>query len=437
MWNILPALLAGAWLLIYGKAISPSLNAGNVDYLQLYGQLGNSPGDIIHKFFTEPHRVFGALHTALTQGNMLPALLLPLLLLPLLRPRWFVIAAPLLLQHMLSYRYSEWSLGAHYPAPFIPLFWVAAAEALTRFRRQTWIAAGVLLACAASHFRFGPAHELVREIPGMSAALEEREWKAQMLADIPDNASVTAGLGFLSHLAQRENIISLHHILKGLKTLSVAAYTPPPPGDVVVIDYGDTLTFNTFAGYYHPWSHVDATHSIPSSDRLLNDYLRQAQWHTQSRNAVAVLRRGAVALPALPGTPLKIDDKTTLESLQVTKRLPGAWQIQMTWNFVGERRRFPWMVLVLSDGKRLYPILKGICAPAAGEGRYTEEWNVVFPNWMHPGYHAVFAEFYDGNEAAWHKKLPPHDQTFMITLLDLGSAQVMPGDFSMPSKTGK
>jgi len=507
-WNILPALLAMAWLLIYGKVISPALNAGNVDYIQLYGHLGSSPGDIIHKFFTEPHRVFGALHTALTQGNMLPALLLPLLLLPLLRPRWFVVAAPLLLQHMLSYRYSEWSLGAHYPAPFIPLFWVAAAEALSvykskriptiaidalvffvapflvllvliaprlngellnlfashsppmwlstallaaalivaltatakllwRFRSQAFLASLILLACAVAHFRFGPAHELVQEIPGMSAMLEEREWKAQMLADIPDNASVTAGLGFLSHLAQRENIISLHHILKGLKTLSTTTYTPPPPGDVVVIDYADTLTFNTFAGYYHPWSHVDATHSIPSSDRLLNDYLRQAHWHTQSRNAVAVLRRGAVSLPLLPGTPLKIDDQTTIESFQITKRLPGAWKIQMTWNFTGERRQFPWMVLVLSDGKRLYPILKGICAPEVGEGRHIEEWNAVFPNWMHAGYHAAFAEFYNGNEAAWHKKLPPHDQTYMITLLDLGSAEIKPGDFSSPEKAGK
>lgn len=436
-WNVLPAVLATVWLLIYGKVISPALNAGNVDYLQLYGHLGSSPGDIIHKFFTEPHLVFGALRGSLTEGNMLPALLLPFLLLPLLRPRWLVIAAPLLLQHLLSYRYSEWSLGAHYPAPFIALFWVATAEALTKFRRQTLIAAALLLACAVAHFRFGSARELVREVPGMSAMLEEREWKAQMISDIPDNASVTAGLGFLSHLAKRENIISLHHILKGLKTLSITAYTPPPPGDVVIVDYADTLTFNTVAGYYHPWSHVDATHSIPSSDRLLNDYLGQAQWHTQSRNAVAVLRRGAPeALPPLPGVPVKIDDKTTLESMHITKRLPGAWQFRMTWNFIGERRRFPWMMLVLSDGNALYPIVKGICAPEAREGHYTEEWNAVFPNWVPAGHYTFFAEFYDGNEAAWHKKHPPNDQAYLLTLLKLGDTEIKPGNFSVSDVAG-
>ncbi|MEP6670559.1 MAG: DUF2079 domain-containing protein [Chthoniobacter sp.] len=441
-WNFLPMGLAVGWLLIFGKVISPALNAGNVDYLQLYGHLGNSPGDIIHKFFTQPHLVLGALRTALyahpsspsAQGDMLPALLLPLLLLPLLRPRWLLISAPLLLQHLLSYRYSEWTLGAHYPAPFLALFWVAAAEALTRLRAQTAIAAAVLVACALAHFRFGPAREIAREIPGLSAVLEEREWKAQMIADIPDDASVTAGLGFLPHLAKREKLVSLHHILKGLKTLSVVAYVPPPTADVVVIDYGDTLTFNTVAGYYHPWSHIDAEHSVPSSDRLLNDYLIQAHWRTQSRNAVAVLRRGEpIPPPVSQHAPTRIDDQTTLADLQVTRKLPGAWQIQMTWNFIGERRRFPWLMLVLSDGKRLFPIVKGICAPEAGEGRYTEEWNVVFPTWMHPGYHAVFAEFYDNNEAAWSKKMPPGDQTHMLTLIDLGATIIKPGDFTAPA----
>lgn len=433
-WNVWPALLAVAWLLLYGKVISPASNAGNVDYLQLYGHLGTSPGDIIHKFFTEPHRLYVALYNSLHQGNMLPALLLPFLLLPLLRPHWLLIASPLLAQHLLSYRYSEWSVGAHYPAPFIALFWVAAAEALTKFRRQNYIAFAVLIACVVAHFFFGAVRGVIREMPGLSAMLEEREWKAQMIAEIPPDASVTASLGFLSHLAKRENIISLHHILKGLKTLSIAAYTPPPPGDAVVIDYADVLTFNAVAGYYHPWSHLDATHSIPSSDRLLNDYLRQAQWVVNTRNSVSLLRRGTPPpLPPLPGEPIKIDERMTLTSMQITTRLPGAWRIRTSWKFTGERVRYPWLILVLSDGKKLYPIIKGICAPEASEGQFTEEWNVVFPNWMPAGHYAAFAEFYDGNLAAWEKKRPPEDQTFMFTLIQLTDGEIKPGDFTVPA----
>ncbi len=429
-WNVLPAGLAMAWLLIYGKVISPALNAGNVDYLQLYGHLGKTPGDIIRNFFVEPHRALDALRTALTEGNMVWALLLPLLGLPLFRPRWLLIGAPLLAQHLLSYRFSEWSLGAHYPAPFLPLFWIAAAEALRRLHRQTPVAAAVLAACALAHLRFGEARQVAAQIPSLGAILEEREWKAQMIADIPDDAAVVAGLGFLPHLAKRERLTSLHHILKGLKTLSIEAYAPPPPADVVIIDYADTLTFSTTAGYYHPYSRLDETRFVPSSDRLLHEYLRPVPWKVEAKNSLSVLRRGPppAAGPVI-GQSVKIDEETTLAGIQMTKRLPGAMQFRLTWEFTGERKKFPWLVLVLSDGKHLYPILKGACAIEAGDGRHVEEWSVLFPSWMKPGHHKIFAQFYDGNEAAWRKKLPPNDPTYMLTLIELGGWEIRPGDF--------
>ena len=47
----------------------------------------------------------------------------------------------------------------------------------------------------------------------------------------------------------REKLYSLHYILKGLQTLSHAAYEPPPPTDYVLIDYNDAATFDANAGY--------------------------------------------------------------------------------------------------------------------------------------------------------------------------------------------
>lgn len=443
-WNVVPAIVAIAWLLIYGKVISPALNAGNVDYLQLYGHLGKSPGDIIRNFFVEPKRAIDALHVALTQGNMLPALLLPMLFLPLFRPRWLLIASPLLAQHLLSWRFSEWSIGAHYPAPFLPLFWVAAAEAIRRLRAQKSIAAAVLVACVLAHLRFGEARSVVAELPGLGAKLEEREWKAEMIADIPDDASVTAGLGFLPHLAKREQLVSIHHILKGLKTLSVTAYTPPPPADAVIIDYADTLTFNAPAGYFHPWSRIDAEHWVPSSERLLNDYLVQAQWRATSKNSLTVLRRGA-PLAGAPSQekPMKMLEETTLRGIHAFKRVPGALQVHMDWQLSGERRKFPWMMLVVSDGVHLYPFIKGACAIETKEGPCHEEWTFVFPSWMKAGHYAFFAEFYDANEAAWAsrglsaeemaKKMPPNSPAYTLGRVDLGSDDFRPGDFGQGS----
>ena len=430
-WDVVPLGVAAAWLVIFGKVISPALNAGNVDYLQLYGHLGKSGGDIMVKFFTEPSRLFKALHVALTHGNMLPALLVPFLLLPLLRPRWLLIAGPLLAQHLLSWRYSEWSLGAHYPAPFIPLFWIAAAEAMTRIRAQKTVAAVLLAACVLAHFRWGPAPELAGELPRLAAILEEREWKAQMLRAVPESASVTAAVPYLSHLAKREQLVSLHHILKGLKTLSTAAYTPPPASDVVIIDYADTLTFSTVAGYYHPRMHTDAATEVASSDRLLHEYLRPHAWRAHSRNQLTVLTRGAPA-PAPPGgaAPIVFDETTTLTSIQLVHDLPGAMQFRLGWQFTGERTRFPWMMLVLSDGEHLYPFIKGACAPQAGPGAVGEEWTFVIPSAMPPHFYSAFVLFYDASEAAWKKKLPPDDPAFVLKQIDLGGRERRPGPAS-------
>jgi len=442
LWNVVPAVVAMAWLLVYGKVISPALNAGNVDYLQLYGHLGATPPEIIRNFFVAPSRAFNTVKVALTQGNMLPALLLPMLLLPLFRPRWLLIASPLLAQHLLSFRYSEWSLGAHYPAPFLPLFWVAAAEALRRLRSQTATAAAVLAACALSHLRFGEARGVVAEIPRLGSELEEREWKAAMIADIPADASVTASLGFVPHLAAREHLVSLHHILKGLKTLSVAAYAAPPPGDVVVVDFADTLTFNAVAGYYHPWSRTDETHFVPSSDRLLHDYLAQATWHSTSKNSLTILRRGQpLASPARSGSqPIKFDETTALTGIQLSQHVPGAIQVHFDWEFSGERRKFPWLMLVVSDGVHLFPFIKGPCAIEAPGGKYSEDWTFVFPSWMNSGHYAYFAEFYDAMGAAWdnreavisHRplKMPPDDPSYTTQRINLGSGEIQPGDFA-------
>jgi hypothetical protein len=299
---------------------------------------------------------------------------------------------------------------------------------VTRFRAQKTVAAALLAACVLAHLRWGPAPELAREIPRLAPMLEEREAKAAMLRDIPPAASVTAAVPYLSHLATREQLVSLHHVLKGLKTLSTAAYIPPPASDVVVIDYADTYTFSTVAGYYHPRMKTDAESEVASSDRLLHDYLRPHAWRTHSRNSLAVLTRGEPrpAPPAGP-TPIVFDETTTLTSMQLVRDLPGLMQFRLGWQFTGERTRFPWMMLVFSDGEHLYPFVKGASVIEAGPGPAGEDWTFVFPTWMRPHFYGAFIVFYDGNEAAWKKKSPPDDSTFVLKQLELDGRERRPG----------
>jgi uncharacterized membrane protein len=431
-WNGLPLLVAAAWLAICALVISPRLNAGNVDYGQLYAHLGQGGGEIVKNFFVAPGRAAGAIWRALTQGNMVWSLLLPLLGLPLLRPRWLLIASPLLLQHLLSSRFTEWSLGAHYPAPFIPLFWIAATEGLSQLRAPRGAAFAMVGAGVLAHFWLGPARELAAEFPRLASRLEERDWKAQMIESVPPAASVTAAQPFLSHLARREHLYSLHHVLKGLKTLSKERYAPPP-SEVVVIDYGDTSTFSTLAGFYHPRSRVDAERFVPSSDRLLHEYLRDQSWHVQARNELAILTRGEPLPPFAPDTPpVPFDAETTLLNMQIPQTRAGAMRFRFAWEFGADRERFPWLMLVLSDGRQLFTLLKGACAPQAAAGRHYEEWTVSFPTWLPAGHYEMFALFYDASEAAWQKKLPPGDMTCVWKKIELGPHEIVPGDMGPP-----
>ena len=135
-WYLWPMGLAFLWLALCTSLITPALNARNVDYIALYDQLGSSASDILLNAIREPQRIAQALVRSLSQGNLVWALLFPFLCLPLLGPRWLLIAAPILLQHLLSWRSSEWMIYFHYGAPLLPLFWMAAVEGVASFDRK-------------------------------------------------------------------------------------------------------------------------------------------------------------------------------------------------------------------------------------------------------------------------------------------------------------
>ena len=83
---------------------------------------------------------------------------------------------------------------------------------------------------------------------------------------------------------------------------------------------------------------------------------------------------------------------------------------------------------MLSDGEHSYAFVKGAGAIEAGTGAAGEEWTFAFPSWMRPHFYSAFAIFYDGSEAAWQKKLPPDDHTFVLKQFDLGGRERRAGD---------
>jgi uncharacterized membrane protein len=419
-WYVWPLVTAVLWFWICTKFITPSLNAEAIDYLALYGRLGTSAGDIALKSITEPQRIVGAIAYSLRHGNLLWALLIPFLGLPLLRPHWLLISTPVLLQHLLSWRSSEWTIYFHYAAPLIPLFWVGLAQTVAGMERSgrvpTVVRRGtpflIVIACVAAQILLGPAESVAKNVTQWRASESDRTRKTAFINQIPPTASLVAPLPYLSHLAMRERIFSLHFILKGLRTLSRTAYEPPDPTDFVLIDYDDSATFDPLAGYYHPPMKMADGRVVPSSDRLLHDFLRRASWTVTASNELTLYQQGAATasppLSPLFGASMEIGPNTILDGIGLTNRVlsPAGIEIQMSWVFQDPREFFPAMFLRLTPRGRREPITisRGLCAPEKTGGRHQEIWRVNPSPRIPPGDYAVEAVFLDSAKALWADK---------------------------------
>jgi hypothetical protein len=417
-WNVIPGCVAFGWFLLCVLVIGPALNGGSVDFLGLYAHLGDTPDGIISGLVTHPSKGAKALWTGLTGGNLAWGTLLPFLLLPLLRPRWIIMAAPIFLQHLLSWRQSEWSINFHYAAPLVPLLWLGTAEAGSALFWRDVLAGWVAVGCAAGQLWFGPIKEVWHTVMGAGDALWAREWKSTMLAVVEKDASVTAGIPYLSHLTNRKQLYSLHHVLKGLKTLSRAEYKPPTGIDAVVMDTADRATFDPDAGYFHPQRKM-GERVLPASDLLLHHFMGQHPWHVVARNELAIYLAGATAQQhGFSGEGRKLDEFHALIACEGMPPRPGdSMLFAMSWEVKPKRQSLLAASLYLksADG-HLFLVGKGPIAPGVESGRFSEAWAVRPSPSVPPGKYRGILLVYDPLEASG----APERKQFKRVAFDVG-----------------
>ena len=444
-WYLWPMGLSILWFFLCTRWITPALNPGSIDYLALYDRLGSSAGDILVNAFTRPQRILGALLHSLSQGNLVWALLLPFLALPCLRPRWLVIATPILLQHLLSWRSSEWTIYFHYAAPLLPLFWMGLAESTAKIDRWPAVPARiqgslpwlVAAACLGAQAFLGPARDIAATAMNWFPQEQARARKQAFIRQIPPETSVLAPLPYLSHLAMREELHSLHYVLKGLKTLSRSAYSPPPPTEFVLVDYEDSATFDPIAGYYHPTMKTVDGRVIPSSDRLLHEFLRRSPWTVRASDELTLLQQAKTAGEPLPvpsnaGGPIEITTGATLTGISKSSDAltEQGLEIRMNWAFQ-DREVFPWMFLRLTPRDERHGIIisRGLCAPEATAGPYHEIWRVDGSERIPAGDYSVEVFFVDNTRRVWATKSGNLDlqSTLLSAPIRLGELKVAPG----------
>ncbi|MCH7688845.1 MAG: DUF2079 domain-containing protein, partial [Planctomycetes bacterium] len=152
------AVFGVVYLLVVIKLAIPWFREGDVHYAQYFGELGNTPGDILRSVMTQPELVFGKLFSHRSLIYVL-LLLVPVGMVPLFSPGRLAVAAPLfgvLCLMELSPNPVPWH---HFHAPLIPIiFWSAACglgnlgtvtkrisrRAVTRFACSCALATGIV-----------------------------------------------------------------------------------------------------------------------------------------------------------------------------------------------------------------------------------------------------------------------------------------------------
>ncbi|MEO5617468.1 MAG: DUF2079 domain-containing protein [Candidatus Eisenbacteria bacterium] len=255
----LAALAAGSLVLSFG-VLKPWLLGGQAEYGRMYARWGSSAVEIATGVLTRPHEALAAFWA--TPGNpddtllkqqMWLHLFLPIGGVALLAPIWLLPALPVFAEHLLAVRTHQHTIVFQYAALTFPFVVVATVLGLrTAVKGLAGIAGsasraarvlGVTLVAlaAATQVLFGPI--VGRNIWQKSARNEAitpdafertlKPYRDAMVARLPMEGAVIAGFEFLSHLATRREVHSIHHVLGGKYTYSERRY--PVPTDVRAI----------------------------------------------------------------------------------------------------------------------------------------------------------------------------------------------------------
>jgi uncharacterized membrane protein len=217
------AAAGAAMALVAIELLIPHFNrGGSSSFFSRYGEIGGSPGGILHTALTDPWRIVTTMATGRGLGY-LARLVLPLGLLVVFAPLILIAAIPELAINLLSAITTQTSIRLHYTGGLIPILVGAAvfgAGRLVRGRPHlgTPLATAVLVLALASNYALG-AIPLWRYFPGGEqdeayAAQVTRHDRiaARALRLIPRNAVVCATNSLGAHLSARHRILSFPYI---------------------------------------------------------------------------------------------------------------------------------------------------------------------------------------------------------------------------------
>ena len=209
--------------LIAIEVVAPHFNrAGSSSFFSRYGEVGGSPGGILHTAVHDPWRIVTTAGTERGLGY-LARLVLPLGLLALVAPLVLVAAVPELAINLLSDWTPQTSIRFHYTAGLIPILIAASVLGAARLIRgrphlAVPVATAALVLALAANYALG-AIPIWRYLPGGEQAqayaarvTRHDRLAARALRMIPPQAVVSATNTLGAHLSTRRRVLSFPFI---------------------------------------------------------------------------------------------------------------------------------------------------------------------------------------------------------------------------------
>lgn len=215
--GVLIAALALAWMVLVLNVFYPALTRG-MPYpfvARRYSWLAETPAEALEVLLTRPWQVLPELLSP-PKLLFLVRLFGPLLFLPLLGWPVIGLALPILFYLMLSSYEPQWSVRSYYNPPLLPILFFALVETLHWLQRRglgrravSGLVAAILVAVSVAYVLDAPGPGGRRYYPDRFRVTAEDQAAYDLLATIPDDASVSAPWHLLPHLSHREQVYPL------------------------------------------------------------------------------------------------------------------------------------------------------------------------------------------------------------------------------------
>ena len=216
-------------------------------YFQRYGDLGNSPVDIVKSFFTQPDAVW-RIASEPARVNYLLGLLAAFGFLSLLAPEILLLALPVLLANLLSAYPAQYYGEFHYTAPLVPYFAVAAAYGAHRLlslssrlrphvSRFAPYAIAIWLILSAGFIYLQAGHGPLGGRYDPTPITEHHRLLDRFVDQIPDDAAVATTAAVHPHVSHRRYVYPFPYGLEApgradWALIDVTTNTDMAPGDV-------------------------------------------------------------------------------------------------------------------------------------------------------------------------------------------------------------